>query len=91
MRKEYDFSHAKRAKEVPHLVELQAREKQNKARVTMFIDEDILKAFREKAVSEGKRYQSLINEALRHAIAPESAPVTLEDLRQILREELHLA
>jgi len=90
MRKEYDFTHAKRAKDVPHLAKLQAEAaKSGKARITMLIDADVLAAFRARAEREGKGYQTLINAALRAAIAPESAPVTVETLRQVLREELH--
>jgi hypothetical protein len=37
MNKEYDFSHAKRAHEVPHLAQLQA-EHSGKARITMRVD-----------------------------------------------------
>lgn len=49
MRKECDFSAAsgaKRAKDVPHLAKLQARAQPNKTRVTMWIDEDVVAAFR---------------------------------------------
>jgi BrnA antitoxin of type II toxin-antitoxin system len=51
MRKQIDFSYvsgAKRAKDVPHLAKLQARAKPNKARVTMWIDDDVAAAFRER-------------------------------------------
>jgi uncharacterized protein (DUF4415 family) len=88
MRKEYDFTGAKRAKDVPHLAKLQAEAARGKARITILIDEDVLAAFRERAEREGKGYQTLINTALRAAIAPEAAPVTLEALRRVLREEL---
>ena len=44
MRKEYDFSKAKRAHEVPHLAKLQA-ENTEKTRITIFLDGDILTAF----------------------------------------------
>ncbi len=89
MRKEYDFTHAKRAKDVPHLAALQAEAARSKARITILIDADVLAAFRDRAEREGKGYQTLINTALRAAIAPEAAPVTVETLRQVLREELH--
>jgi uncharacterized protein (DUF4415 family) len=88
MRKEYDFTNAKRAKDVPHLAKLQAESTRSKTRITMLIDADVLAAFRDRAEREGKGYQTLINTALRAAIAPESAPVTVETLRQVLREEL---
>lgn len=88
MRKEYDFTEAKRAKDVPHLAKLQAEAARGKTRITILIDDEVLTAFRERAEREGKGYQTLINSTLRAAVAPESAPVTLESLRRILREEL---
>lgn len=89
MRTEYDFSQAKRAKDVPHLTALRAREA--KARITILVDGDVLAAFRERATASGKGYQTLINEALRATLSPESAPVTVDALRRIIREELHAA
>jgi uncharacterized protein (DUF4415 family) len=88
MRKEYDFSGAKRAKDVPHLAKLQAEVARGKTRITILIDDDVLTAFRARAEREGKGYQTLINAALRAAMAPEAEPVTIEALRQVLREEL---
>ncbi len=89
MRKEYDFTGAKRAKDVPHLAKLQAEAARGKTRITILIDDDVLAAFRIRAEQEGKGYQTLINATLRAALAPDSAPVTIESLRQVLREELH--
>lgn len=89
MRKEYDFSGAKRAKDVPHLAKLQAEAAGGKTRITIFIDDDVLAAFRVRAENEGKGYQTLMNAALRTALAPEAAPVTVDALRRVLREELH--
>ena len=88
MRKEYDFTGAKGAKDVPHLAKLQAEVARGQTRITILIDDDVLAAFRARAGREGKGYQTLINAALRAAIAPEAAPVTMEVLRQVLREEL---
>jgi uncharacterized protein (DUF4415 family) len=88
MRKEYDFTGAKRAKDVPHLAKLQAEAVRGKTRITILIDDDVLEAFRARAESEGKGYQTLINATLRAALAPEQAPVTVKALRQVLREEL---
>lgn len=89
MRNEYDFSSAKRANEVPHLAKLQAEN--GKTRITIFLDDDVLAEFKERASQSGKGYQTLINDALRHSISPDSAPITVEVLRQILHEELHVA
>jgi uncharacterized protein (DUF4415 family) len=88
MRKEYDFTGARRAKDVPHLAKLQAEASRGKTRITILIDDDVLTAFRARAEREGKGYQTLINAALRASVAPGSAPVTIEVLREVLREEL---
>jgi predicted DNA binding CopG/RHH family protein len=85
MRKQYDFSKAKRAKDVPHLAKLQTEAK-GKTRITMMLDNDLLVAFRAKAEAEGIGYQTLINRTLRQASG--SGPVDEETLRRILREEL---
>jgi len=94
MSKEYDFSRAKRAKDVPHLARLQA-ELRGKTRITIWLDDDVLEAFRVRAEAHGIGYQTMINAALREAIAPESAPLTeaslRRTLRKILREELKAA
>jgi uncharacterized protein (DUF4415 family) len=87
MQKEYDFSGAKRAKDVPHLERLQAEAAAGKTRITIYLDDDVLAAFRARAEQEGKGYQTLINAALRAAVAPDQAPVTVEVLRRVLREE----
>ena len=47
MRKEYDFSKARRAKDVPHLAQLQAETK-GKTRITIMLDNDLLMTFRAK-------------------------------------------
>jgi uncharacterized protein (DUF4415 family) len=85
MRKEYDFSKARRAKDIPHLSKLQAESK-GKTRITIMLDNDLLAAFRSRALSEGTGYQTLINSALRRLAG--SVPVDEETLRRVLREEL---
>jgi len=90
MKAEYDFSKAKRAKDVPHLAKLQSAAAKGKTRVTMFLDDSILETFRLRAESEGRGYQTLINEALKQ-VAANSAPITEEVVRRIIREELHSA
>lgn len=88
MRKEYDFSHAKRAKDVPALSRIQ-RENANKERITIRLDADVLDWFRNQ-VAGGGNYQTLINEALRAHIGEREG--TLErTLRRVIREELHVA
>lgn len=94
MRKEYDFSRARRAKDVPHLARLQA-ELRGKTRITMWLDDDVVEAFRQRAEAQGTGYQTMINAALRAALFPEAAPLTeatlRKTLRKILREELKAA
>ena len=85
MRKEYDFSDAKRARDVPHLAKLQA-EAEGKSRITIMLDNDVLLGFRAKAEAEGIGYQTLSNQTLRCAFG--SCPVDESTLRQVIREEL---
>lgn len=81
MRKEYDFSKAKRAKDVPHLARLRAQAS-GKTRITIMLDNDLLATFRARAEAEGICYQTLINRTLRQAAT--SGPVD----EAMLREEL---
>jgi len=85
MRKEYDFSKAKRAKDVPHLAKLQA-EGEGKTRITIMLDNEVINSFRSKAEKVGLGYQTLINQALREKT--NSFALTEETLRKIIREEL---
>ena len=85
MRKEYDLSNAKRAKDVPHLVKLQA-ELKGKTRITIMLDNFVIKAFRDMAEKEGIGYQTLINRTLRNKL--QNDPVTEDTLRKVLREEM---
>ena len=87
MRPEYDFSKAKRAKNVPHLTKLRASMK-GKTRITIMLDDDVIKAFRQRAEARGIGYQTAINEALRAAAGAEDVLVTLKTLREVLRDEL---
>ena len=82
MKDEYDFSNGTRGAAV---------DATGKTRITILIDDDVLAAFRERAAQRGKGYQTLINEALRASLSPESAPLTVELLRKVLREELRAA
>src|ERR1700674_3339470 len=65
MRKEYDLSGAKRAK-FRNLPPLDQIDRYTKVRITIFIDNDILKFFKARAAKRGKPpYQTQINQALR--------------------------
>jgi uncharacterized protein (DUF4415 family) len=85
MRRQYDFSKAKRARQVPHLARLQAEAK-GKTRITIMLDNDLLMTFRARAEAEGVGYQTLINQTLRGVAG--AAPVDEATLRRVLREEL---
>jgi hypothetical protein len=56
------------------------------------LDDDVIEHFRKVAEAQGTGYQTMINAALRAAIAKhpkEDEPVTVAVLRKVLREELH--
>jgi uncharacterized protein (DUF4415 family) len=89
MKAEYDFSKARRAKDVPHLARLQARAAAGKSRITIYLDNAVIQSFRQRAEDEGKGYQTLINEALRASVQQVVEPITEETLRRIIREEIH--
>ncbi len=79
MRDEYDFSKGKRGAILPT---------KGKTRITIYIDDDILAAFRARAEQAGSGYQTLMNEALKASLAKDDKPLTAAALRQILREEM---
>lgn len=82
MKANYDMTRAKRGAVLPAT---------GKTRITIYLNDAILEAFRQRAEKEGKGYQTLINEALSASLAQNNAPVTISTLRQVLREELHAA
>lgn len=85
MRKEYDFTDAKRAKGVPHLAKLQA-EISGKTRITMRADNSVLAMFKARAETSGGSYQTMMNEALKqYALGLSLADV----VRETIREEMH--
>jgi uncharacterized protein (DUF4415 family) len=62
-----------------------------KTRITIYIDDDLLGAFRERADSAGRGYQTMINDALREYLGKAPGPLDARTLRRILREELRKA
>ena len=80
MKKEYDFSKAKRGPVAPVPA--------GKTRITIRIDTDLLKWFRAQVeAAGGGRYQPLMNMALREWMRRRQEPI--EDvLRRVIREEL---
>ena len=79
MKKEYDFTNAKRGQVVPT---------KGKKRVTIYLDTDILDEFRTRADKAGYGYQTMINEALRKYLSKSEKPLNESIIRQVIREEL---
>jgi uncharacterized protein (DUF4415 family) len=79
MSKTYDFSHAKRGAVLPSA---------GKSRITIYVDDLVIERFKALSEQTGKGYQTLINEALRAHLGIDAAPLTVEVVRQIIREEL---
>lgn len=80
MRKEYDFSKAKRGPAV--------RLVKGKTRVTIRLDDDVLAWFKRQVHrAGGGSYQALINAALREHTRKIDEPLEAT-LRRVLREEL---
>lgn len=79
MKKVYDFSKGKRGAAIPTT---------GKTRITIYLDDAILKRFKAESERTGKGYQTLINEALKSYVGLSEQPVTQELVRKIVREEL---
>ena len=79
MRKEYDFSKGKRGPVVTN---------KGKTRITIFLDDEIIRRFRALAQKTRKGYQTLINQALKQQLAIEEPRLTATVVRKIIREEL---
>jgi uncharacterized protein (DUF4415 family) len=63
MRKEYDFSHAKRANQIPHLIALQPNKEEE-----IKLDDEVLAQFRKT----GQGWQIRLNDALKEWLAEHS-------------------
>lgn len=79
MKKEYDFSKARRGAVIPQ---------PGKTRITIYLDNDLLEKFRDRADAAGRGYQTMINEALREYLGRSAEPVDAATIRRIVREEL---
>jgi uncharacterized protein (DUF4415 family) len=81
VKKEYDFSKGRRGAVI---------KAPGKTRITMYVDDDVLDAFRDRAEASGQGYQTLINAALREYLGTSASrePMDEETLRRVLREEL---
>jgi uncharacterized protein (DUF4415 family) len=79
MRKVYDFSKGKRGAVIPTT---------GKTRITIYVDDTVIKRFKAQSEKTGKGYQTLINEALKFYLGLTEQPITQELVRKIVREEL---
>ena len=79
MKPDYDFSKGKRGSVLPQ---------KGKTRISIFIDNVVLDAFRIRADKAGMGYQTMMNEALRQHLSETEPPVTETILRHVLREEI---
>jgi uncharacterized protein (DUF4415 family) len=80
MKKQYDFTKAKRGAVIPT--------PPGKTRITIRLDDDVLDWFRSEVhKADGGSYQTLINHALREYMTEKTEPLE-ETLRRVLREEL---
>ena len=79
MKKEYDFSKAKRGAVISPV---------GKTRITIYLDDEIVRQFKLGSEKSGKGYQTLINEALKAYVSSGEGLLTPELVRKIVREEL---
>ncbi len=83
MKRQYDFSKAKRGAVVPA--------EPGKTRITIRLDTEILDWFREQVnKAGGGNYQTMINTALREYVQKQTEPLE-KILRRVVREELKRA
>ena len=79
MKKAYDFSKGKRGAVVPT---------RGKTRITIYLDDQVVRQFKAQSEKTGKGYQTLINDALQSYLSGREKPLTAETVRKIVREEL---
>ena len=82
MKKNYDFSKAKRGAVIPQ---------RGKTRITIYLDDEVIDEFRGRADEAGSGYQTMINEALRDYLSRSPKSIDEDSLRKIIREELNSA
>jgi len=79
MKREYDFRRGKRGAVIPQT---------GKTRITIYIDDDALEEFRDRADATGRGYQTMINEPLREYLGKSRKPIDEATLRRVIREEM---
>lgn len=81
MKKEYDMSGAQRGAVIPL---------KGKTRITIYISDEVLDEFRQRAETAGVSYQPMIDAALREYLDRTREPLETT-LRRVIREELRAA
>ncbi len=76
MKEATDFSAAKRGA---------VADSKGKTRVTIYLDDPIIEAYKARSEKSGKGYQTLINEALRESLGFERAVLTPEQSAELAR------
>jgi uncharacterized protein (DUF4415 family) len=79
MKKEYNLKNGKRGPVVSH---------KGKTRITIYIDNDVINEFRNRAEAAGYGYQTMINEALREYLQRNDKTLDESAIRRVIREEL---
>ena len=79
MKKEYDFTKGKRG---PVL------RQPGKTRITIYLDNRVLAAFRDRADAAGRGYQTMINDALQDYLGRSRENLDADTIRRIVREEI---
>ncbi len=83
MRREYDFSTARRGAIIPV--------PKGKTRITIRLDDELVEWFKRQVhAAGGGNYQTMINEALRSFVSDQRKPME-SLLRRVVREELRRA
>jgi uncharacterized protein (DUF4415 family) len=82
MKKAYDFSRGRRGAVIPTA---------GKTRITIYLDDAIVRHFKTQSERTGRGYQTLLNEALAAYVGSGEKPLTAAAVRRILREEIKAA
>ena len=82
MKEEYDFRQSQRGAVIPQ---------PGKTRITIYIDNDVLDAFRTRAENSGTGCQTMMHQALREYLNKSSTLLDELTLRRVIREELQRA
>lgn len=79
MKEEYDFEQGRRGAVIAQ---------PGKTRITIYVDNDVLDTFRQRAEESGSGYQTMINQALREYLDRSRLVTDETTLRRVIREEM---